>query len=89
MPRRRDAWVMLKGRNDTSAQDAVVELVEAGKHGRAGADGGAGDRYAWVIFPETAHGVYTVCVTYRSGAQQTARLVVGPSTHLVTLEEPV
>ena len=88
MPRRRDAWVMLKGRTETSAQDALVELVEAGKRGRAAAGGGAGDRYAWVVFPETAHGVYTVRVTYPSGVRQTERLVVGPSTHLVTLEEP-
>ena len=88
MPRRRDAWVMLKGRTEMSAQDALVELVEAGKRGRAGAGGGAGDRYAWVVFPETAHGVYTVRVTYRSGAQQSGRLVAGPSTHLVRLEEP-
>ena len=88
MPRRRDAWVMLKGRSETSAQGALVELVEAGKHGRAGADGGTGDRYAWVVFAETAHGVYTVRVTYPSGAHQTGRLVVGPSTHLITLEEP-
>ena len=88
MARRRDAWVMLKGRTEESARDALVELVEARVQRRAGPDGGAGGPYAWAIFPETSHGVYTVRVTYRSGALQTGRLVVGPSTHLVTLEEP-
>ena len=88
MPHRRDAWVMLKGRTQTSARDALVELVEVQRRGRTGSDGGAGDRYAWVVFPETPHGAYTVRVTYPSGVRQRGRLRVGPSAHLVTLEEP-
>ena len=86
--RRRDAWVILRGRSETSALDARVELVEARAERRAGADGSAGGPYAWAVFPETRDGVYTVRVTYPSGAQQHGRLVVDETAHSVTLDEP-
>ena len=85
--RRTDAWVMLKGLTETSAVNARVELVERRAERRAGADGGAGGGYAWAVFPATPHGVYTVRVTYPSGARQSGRLVVGDAANSITLEE--
>jgi hypothetical protein len=85
---RRDAWVFLKGRTVTSAVGARIELVEARKTRRAGPDGGSGGAYAWAVFPETAHGGYTVHVTYPSGVRQTAHLTVNVIAHAVTLDEP-
>lgn len=66
---------------------ATVELVEARRTRRAGPDGGAGGRYAWARFPQTADGVYTVRVTYPSGQRQTARLVVSDAAQAITLDE--
>ena len=85
---RREAWVFLKGRSGSSAVGATVELVERHLSRRAGSDGGAGGPYAWVTFPETPHGAYTVRVSYPSGASQTARLVVDGVRHTITLDEP-
>jgi hypothetical protein len=86
--RRRDAWVFLKGRTVSGANGATVELVERHLSRRAGQGGSAGGPYAWVTFPETPHGAYTVRVTYPSGAAQTARLIVDGRRHAVTLDEP-
>lgn len=88
MAQRRDAWVMLHGRDGESALNARVELVGQRGVRCAGPDGGSGSGYAWAVFPETPHGSYTVCVTYPSGATQTARLTVDGVTHMVTLDEP-
>ena len=85
---RRDAWVFLKGRTETSARGASIELVERRVVRRAGDGQSAGGPYAWAIFPETPHGAYTVRVTYPSGAQQGARLVVDEVRHTITLDEP-
>jgi hypothetical protein len=85
---RRDAWVFLKGRTETSARGATVEIVERRASRRAGDSQSAGGPYAWAVFPETPHGAYTVRVTYPSGAHQTARLVVDAVRHTVTLDEP-
>lgn len=86
--RRRDAWVFLRGRAGESAIGAGVTLLEAGRERVAGRDGGAGGGYAWAIFPETAHGVYTVEVRYPSGVTQTGTLLVDGVHHQVTLDEP-
>jgi hypothetical protein len=89
MPRkRRDAWVFLRCRAEGSAIGARVELVEARRELRAGEDRNRGPGYAWVIFPETAYGTYTVRVTYPSGAQQSGHLLVNETVHLITLDEP-
>ena len=85
--RRADAWVFLKGLTDTSALGARIELVERRTERRAGRDGGSGGGYAWAVFPETAHGVYTVRVTYASGARQSGRLVVSDAANSITLTE--
>lgn len=87
LARRREAWIFLKGRRTNSAYGATVELVERGTRGIAGPKG-AGGPYAWVTFPETPYGSYTVRITYRSGTTQTGRLVVDETHHAVTLEEP-
>jgi len=85
---RRDAWIFLKGRTETSARGASVELVERHATRRAGEGQSAGGPYAWVTFPETPHGTYTVRVTYPSGAHQSAHLVVDGVRHTITLDEP-
>lgn len=84
---RRDAWVFLRERAANSAAGARVTLVEARSERIAGRDGGGGG-YAWAIFPETAHGVYTVQVRYPSGARQSGALVVDGVQHQITLDEP-
>ena len=85
---RRDAWVFLKGRSESSAVGAVVQIVERRARRRAGLNRDAGASYAWVVFPEIPHGAYTVRVTYPSGATQVGHLVVDRTRHQVTLEEP-
>lgn len=84
----RDAWVFLKGRTETSAIGASVELL--GRRGvrRAGPDGGSGGGYAWAIFPGTPSGTYTVRVRYPSGLTASAALTVDAVRHTVTLAEP-
>jgi hypothetical protein len=84
---RRDAWVFLKGRTETSAIGASVELV--GRRGvrQAGPDGGFGGGYAWAVFPDTPHGAYTVRVRYPSGVTASAALTVDAVRHMITLEE--
>jgi hypothetical protein len=84
---RRDAWVFLRGRAGSSARGATVELAERGVTRRAGPDGGGGGPYVWAVFPETPHGEYTVRVTFPSGDQQTARLIVDAVRHSITLDE--
>lgn len=86
--RRRDAWVILKGYSPTSARGAQVELVEARARRPADQDGGGADSYVWAVFPEIAHGSYTVRVMYPSGVQQTAQLLVSATAHAITLAEP-
>lgn len=86
--RRRDAWVILKGCSPMSARGAQVELVEARARRPADQDGGGADSYVWAVFPEIAHGSYTVRVTYPSGLRQTAHLIVSRSAHAITLDEP-
>ena len=75
------------GRSESSALGARVELLEARAQRAAGPKGGTGSPYAWAVFPGTRDGVYTVRVTYPSGARQSARLVVSDVTHSVTLDE--
>ncbi len=85
--RKREAWVFVKGDENTPPTGAMVELVERRQTYRAGPNGGSGGPYAWAVFPETPYGAYTVRVTYPDGRRAQARLTVDAAANSVTVED--